>query len=184
MSKLLDQAYQFELVDDNSNSVKYDFVSIGEIEVPKRVAIVPLEEFSEYFNIGFGNLTIDRNGREEIEDMSRDNNKQDGKRVLITVFACCLDFLSNHPNAKLTFFGNTQAKHRLYKMRINATMDLIQEFFQIKGGIFNKLEVEETESGKVFLSKIDSSTLRYEYYSKPRSNLYSFITFELKEEYK
>ncbi|MCB9234817.1 MAG: hypothetical protein H6581_24400 [Bacteroidia bacterium] len=184
MNNLLEQSYQFELVSADSKLVKYDFVSVGEKEVPKRVVIVAYEELPGYFNIGFGNLFITEDGSEFIEDMSKANNKGDVDKLLITVFACGLDFLSTNPNSKLTFFGNTRAKHRLYKMRINANLFSIQEFFEIKGGIIQEIEIRETEEGKEFPSGIDLSTFQYENYAVGNSNLYSFITFELKEEYK
>lgn len=51
MEKLLDVVYDFQQVDDDPKSVKYDFVSLGEKEVPKRVSFVPYKDSLSSFTI-------------------------------------------------------------------------------------------------------------------------------------
>ena len=78
MEDLLNESYEFEQVDNNPTHTKYDFVSRGIKEIPKRVSIVkyPQPGLERYYNLGFGNICIDKNGRESISDMSRENNKR------------------------------------------------------------------------------------------------------------
>lgn len=188
MDSLIKESYNYECVDDTDGSYKYDFVSVGEKEVPKRVFIQRYsnEGLERYFNLGFANITIDDEGNETISDMSRDNNKNDSDKVLKTVFTCALDFMSvkNNANSILTFYGNTTAKHRLYKSGLNKNLNSIIEYFEIKGGIIHNLEIEE-HSGepKTPISKINVDEIEYELYDVQRCNQYNFITFELKEKF-
>ncbi|MDM1408198.1 hypothetical protein [Myroides sp. DF42-4-2] len=183
LEDLINASYEYEKVDYN----KYDFISKGDKDIPKRVSITqyPNKGLENYFNLGFGNITISDDGDESISDMTRDNNKLDRDRVLKTVFTCSVDFLSNNPNAIITFYGNTSAKHRIYKIGINNNLSSISEFFHIKGGIIHDLQIEETrEKGKIPISQINVQQIEYQVYDPNKSNLYNFITFELKQEYK
>jgi hypothetical protein len=187
MIELINDSYNYEQVDDNPKSIKYDFVSLGPKDVPKRVSISKFEyeSLDKYYNLGFCNILIDDDGKETLSDMSRDNNKNDKDKVLKTVFSCALDFLSNSQESILTFYGNTSAKHRLYKMGLNNNLNAIKSCFIIKGGIIKKLELIETlDEGKIPSSKIDINSIHFEYYAKQNSNKYNFITFELKNELK
>lgn len=184
MDELLNQSYPFEVIDENPLNFKYDFVSLGEKEVPKRVSVIQYTNLDGYYNLGFGNISIAEDGKETISDMSRDNNKTDADKVLITVFGCALDFLSNNAEGKLTFFGNTALKHRLYKMKICDKIDLLSTYFSIKGGIIPNLKVVETPEGKDVAQAINVDTINYEPFTIQNSPSYHFIVFELKEEYK
>jgi hypothetical protein len=59
MADILDDVY--EQVDNNPANIKYDFVSQGKKAVPKRVSIIQYENpaLKRFFNLGFGNITID-----------------------------------------------------------------------------------------------------------------------------
>lgn len=184
MDELLNQSYTFEVVDENPINYKYDFVSIGEKEVPKRVSVIKYPNLDGYYNLGFGNINISDDGKETISDMSRDNNKTDADKVLSTVFGCALDFLSNNTEGKLTFYGNTAIKHRLYKMKICDKIDLLSTYFSIKGGIIQNLKVVETPEGKDVTEAINVDNIDYEPFEIQNSSRYHFIVFELKEEYK
>jgi hypothetical protein len=184
MDELLSMSYPFELIDDNPINYKYDFVSVGEKEIPKRVAVIKYSNLEGIYNLGFGNITISDMGHESISDMTRDNNKTDADKVLSTVFSCALDFLSNNVNSKLTFYGNTVIKHRLYKMKICNKIDLLSNYFIIKGGIIKNLSVTESNEGKVVSNQIEIENIEYEIFSKQNSPKYHFIVFELKEELK
>lgn len=117
--------------------------------------------------------------------MSRDNNKYDKDKVLKTVFTCALDFLSTFPNSVLTFFGNTSAKHRLYKIGLNNNLASIESCFIIKGGIIKDLEIiESLENGKQPNSIINIEKIEYQIYDPKKSVLYNFITFEIKTNFK
>jgi hypothetical protein len=184
MDELLNQSYPFEVVDGNPFNYKYDFVSIGEKEVPKRVSVIQYPSLEGYYNLGFGNITISDDGIEAVSDMSRDNNKSDADKVLTTVFGCALDFLSNNTESKLTFYGNTALKHRLYKMKICDKIDLLSTYFTVKGGIIQNLNVVETPIGKDVTDAINVDNIDYEPFNIQNSQHYHFIVFELKEEYK
>ena len=84
MEELFENSYDFEQVDKNPLSIKYDFVSSGEKEVPKRVILTNynLSGLERYYNLGFGNITITDEGEEKISDMSRNNNRNDKDKVL------------------------------------------------------------------------------------------------------
>jgi len=187
MEDLINESYAFELVDNNPLHTKYDFVSNDEKEIPKRIAIIkyPQPGLERYYNLGFGNISINENGIESISDMSRNNNKNDTDKVLKTVFTCALDFLSTSPDSILTVFGNTFAKHRLYKMRLNKNLTSIESCIIIKGCIINDLEViESAETGKKPNSVINIDQIDYQAYNPFKSHVYNFITFELKEDFK
>lgn len=186
MEDLINESYEFEQVDNNPLHTKYDFVSKGKKQIPKRISIrkYPHAGLERYYNLGFGNIFIDEDGKESISNMSRDNNN-DKDKVLKTVFTCALDFLSGSPNSILTFFGNTFAKHRLYKMGLNNNLASIQSYFIIKGGIINNLEIIETlDNRKQPNSIIKIEKIEYETYNPNKSSLYNFITFELKDNFK
>lgn len=187
MEELFEKSYSFEQVDDNLQSIKYDFVSVGEKDVPKRVVLTNynLVGLENYYNLGFGNIYIDDDGNETISDMSRENNSGDKDKVLSTVFTCTIDFLSSHTNAIVTFYGNTSAKHRIYKMGLNKNYDLLSKFFTIKGGIISGIEIEENkEEGKRPIGKINPKDIIYENYDCTKCENYNFVTLELKEELK
>lgn len=187
MEDLINESYEFEQVDNNPLHTKYDFVSNGEKEIPKRIAMIkyPHPGLERFYNLGFGNIFIAENGNESISNMSRDNNKNDKDKVLKTVFTCALDFLSTSPNSILTFFGNTFAKHRLYKMGLNKNLTSIESCFIIKGCIINDLEiVESLENGKEPNSIININQIEYQIYNPAKSSMYNFITFELRDNFK
>ncbi|TPG37802.1 DUF6934 family protein [Flavobacterium pectinovorum] len=183
MEDLINSSYDFELVDNNLTNIKYDFVSSGKRQILKRVALRQYEAFGleKYYNLGFGNLSIDEYGNEKISDMSRENNLGDKDKVLQTVFICALDFLSISPNSIVTFYGNTFSKHRLYKISLNKNLLALQKYFIVKGGIIKDLKVKETIKGKDVLSRINIDNIIYEPYAPNNSRDYNFITFELIE---
>lgn len=192
MSDFIEDSYPFELVDQNPYNWKYDFVSIGtesskHKKVPKRViiSVLNIKGFESYYNLGLANIKIDKNGFERLSDMSRDNNKNDKDKVLKTVFTCALDFLSYSPDAKLVFFGNTFAKHRLYKIGLNQHLESIEKYFVIKAGIIPNLKVNIDENGRKTPSlDFDPTGVIYEAYLPTKSKFYNFITIELKTIYK
>ena len=112
MEDIVDESYEFEEIDNTETNVKYDFVSKGDKEVPKRVMLTKYEllGLENYYNLGFGNLSIDKDGIEHISDMSRDNNKDDKDKVLKTVLTCTLDFVSNSSESVVLYFGTTISK--------------------------------------------------------------------------
>jgi len=188
MEHFIHNAYTFELVDDNPKATKYDFVSVGKKNIPKRVSIrqFPHKGYEQFYNLGFGNISIDKNGAESISDMSRDNNQDDANKVLRTVIVCALDFLVNNPNATLLFYGNTHAKQRLYKIGINNNLEDIRLFLNLKGFIIDDIKLKDNNDGsKELANKVIEPNSIFSYPYKPiNSNQYHFITLELKDELK
>jgi len=186
MPTFLDDIYPFKLVDDNPEHFKYNFVSKGQKDITKRVSIRLCEfpDYNKYFYLEFGNITFNAQNEEKVCDMTRDNNKGDAGKVLKTVFACAFQYFSTFSDSILAFYGNTSAKHRLYKGLINKNLSELQTFFIIKGGIITDLELIETiEYGKE-PKEVDPKDIIYQLYDPQHSMKYSFITFELKDEFK
>lgn len=188
MEKLINEIYSYEQVDYNPKSIKYDFVSKGEKEIPKRVSLTQYQQkdLENFYNLGLTNILINEIGEEKVSDMSRDNNKCDSEKVLKTTLVCALDFLTQFHDAKVIFQGNTNAKQRLYKMAVNSNFDELSEFCHIKGGYINGLEIEvnDSTSEKRPTGSINLKNLVYENYNISESSKYHFITFELKEDKK
>ena len=183
MKEIIEDAYEFELVDDNPMNLKYEFISIGEKPILKRVAFNNYKSLglNNIYNLGFGNLNVHENGEESVFDLSRDNNKHDKTKVLNTVFTCVLDFLIQNPHTIVTFYGNTSAKHRLYRMEITAKYSVISECLIVRAGIIKNLKVEESmNDGKYPISKIKVEDIMIEDYNPNDSKFYNFFAFQLK----
>ena len=186
MKEIIEDAYEFELVDDNPFKIQYHFRSRGAKEIIKRVEFVSYSDFGldHVYNLGFGNLVMNEHGEEVITDLTRDNNN-DNQKVLNTVFSCALNFLTIHQNALLTFYGNTTAKHRLYKIQLASKISAIKECFSIKGGVVPNLQTNENETdGKIVVSEIDLMSIEVSDYLLEESSLYNFFVFELRPDLK
>jgi|GEM_PF-1880281 len=186
MTDLIGDSYPFEKIDNNPEKNKYEFISPGITNIAKRVSITkyPQPGLEKYYNLGFGNITIDVKGIETVSDMDRNNNA-DGDKVLKTVLTCALDFMADNPNAILTFFGNTVAKHRLYKMQLNKNIEAVKLYFVIKGAVIKDLKITEDDEGRKFPEReIYIDNILYENYEIQHSPLYNFITFELNPQLK
>lgn len=189
MSSLIDESYNFERVDSSKLFPKYEFVSLGIKEIPKRVVLSTFKfkfpNLENYYNLGFGNIYINpETGKESIDDMSRNNNS-DIDKVLKTVLTCVLDFLSSSPDTKITFYGNTISKKRLYNMLISKHIDSIKDFFIVKGGIIIDLVTSINSDGsKNIESTLDIDSTKIENYNTQNSRYYDFIILELIDELK
>lgn len=76
MEKLIDLCYDYEFKDE-AEGIKYEFVSVGTMEIPKRVTFSPVDGLSNYYNLGLTNISIDEEGNETASDMSRENSIND-----------------------------------------------------------------------------------------------------------
>lgn len=183
MQELIANSYAFELVDDDTAYYKYDFVSEGVTEVPKRVAIRKIPGAgSSVYNLGFGDITISEDGTETIDDKARNVNKTEGNKILSTAFLCAIDFLSSVDGATVVFFGNTLIKHRLYRMRVCGYLDELNEFLEVKGAILPSYPVVLDDEGfKQITEQIDPATIQYEQFDPKNCSSYNFMTFSIKE---
>ena len=177
MQEILDNSYPYELVDVKPEHYKYDFVSVGIKEIPKRVSIRPI--WQEYYNLGFGNIKINDNGEEEIDDTAKNDNKTDGDKILCTALSCSLDFLIRNDGTKIAFFGNTALKHRLYKMRLCGKLESLKQSLVLKGAIINDYTIKLDANGYKVLGQIDPNKIQYEDFDVTNCNHYNFITFEI-----
>ena len=177
MQEIIDNSYPYQLVDTNPDHFKYSFVSSGIKEIPKRVSIRPV--INNYYNLAFGDIKINENGEEYIDDKSRNENKVDGDKILCTALICSLDFLTRFDDKKIVFFGNTPAKHKLYKMRLCRKVSLLNQFLILKGAIIKNYKVKIDEEGYKIIEQINPDKIQYEIFDIKNSNRYNFITFEI-----
>lgn len=181
MQELINNAYKYALVDNDQKSFKYDFISTGISEVPKRVNIRQIsQDYPQFYNLGFGDISISANGEELVEDKNRNSNITDGNKILSTAFLCAIDFLTNVDDATVIFFGNTPLKHRLYRMRICGCLNSLTEFISVKGAIIPNYKVPLDNDGfKKITESIDPETIYYEQFDPNNCSSYSFMTFIL-----
>lgn len=183
MQEIIDHSYLFELVDDDPICYKYDFVSEGTQEVPKRVSIRNITQaYPLFYNLGFGDILVDEEGQENINDKARNINKTDGDKILNTAFLCCLDFLSTVDNATIVFFGNTPAKHRLYQIKVSGKLNQLQEYLDVKGAIIENYTIGlDNEGFKEITQRIDPQKIKYEQFVTQNCRSYNFMTLTVKK---
>ena len=61
-------------------------------------------------------------------------------KLFFTICEIALDFLKEHPDAIVSFHGNTQSKSRLYSIFISQHLDFIADKFQVLGETENEIE--------------------------------------------
>jgi hypothetical protein len=184
--------YNFEGITDNV--YKYRFISEGNKEITKVIAFRPMEGYNNTYNLGFGNLET-QNDEVHVNDKSTDNNS-DGNKVLSTVFACMVHFLKQEPSGKVSFFGNTESKHYLYKLKVSSNLVALNEEFDVYGGMVNpKIPIKEytytcTKSGRERTRTIKEKDLEnsapinitsIERYTSDNFREYDFVLFRLKQ---
>jgi len=103
----------------------YDFVSIGpKGKVHKRVCLRWIGGTTvSIYNLSFGDLDSNTGA---INDEVTTNNR-DRRKVLATVAAAILAFLSAWPGAYVVAQGSTDARNRLYQAGILSVLDEINE---------------------------------------------------------
>lgn len=123
--------YSFEGIKDDI----YLYRFISSVDGNDIIKIVSLSSprGDDWYNLGFGNLEEDENGDPCVNDQSENNNK-DFDKVLASVFSCLVHFLKERPGAKIFFFGNAVHKHTMYKRKIAANINELQELFIVQGG--------------------------------------------------
>jgi len=188
MEKLIDLCYDYEFKDE-AEGIKYEFVSVGTMEVPKRVTFTPVNGLSNYYNLGLTNISIDEEGNETASDMSRENNINDDEKVMLTAFLCALDFLTldKYKDAKVIFAGNTVAKQRYYTRKVSTHLEELSKTCTIKGGRVHHLQVniDPDTQEKIPIGPIPlNEGYTYTDYTISDARSYQFITFEVKDELK
>lgn len=88
----------------------------------------------------------------EEKTWSDTNRSQPNKLSVLffTISEIVLDFFNNHPEAIVSFQGNTQSKSRLYSIFISHHLDFIADKFQVLGETEN--EIERFQANKKYLT--------------------------------
>lgn len=116
--------------------LSYKFFSVGPKGIIKKgIQYKKIKE--DVYNLAFG----DWNEQEQkIDDTVRSNNN-DRDKVLATVAATVIDFISHHPKKAIFAIGATVSRTRLYQMGIHANWQQIDKLFIIMGFINGEWEV-------------------------------------------
>src|ERR1039458_6066659 len=128
----LDNIYLYSFEGIRDSVYEYRFISEGNENITKVVTLRPIKNQEGFYNLGFGNLEIN-GGKTIINDESTENNS-DYDKVLETVFACMLHFFKQEHKARVVFFGNTEHKHFIYKMKVSAKLEKLKKELVIMGG--------------------------------------------------
>lgn len=190
MQNLISQSYKYNYVNNEKSSedIVYEFISLGDLEINKRVTISKIGgALSDYYNLALNDYSVDEEGVETESYMSRVDNKDDEK-VLLTSFVCALDFLTmeKFKDSKVIFMGNTHAKHRYYKIKVASNFNELSGICTIKGGFIDglKLSIDQETQEKNPLNHPLYATderIHQEDYDIKSSGKYNFIIFEVKE---
>ena len=98
----------------------------------KLVAYTPLKNLPDGYNLGFGTLKINEEGKEYLDgDEISDNG--DRNKILATIALTAFTFIDNYPNKKIYLTGSDKVRTRLYQMAINHAFDILSEKFIIYG---------------------------------------------------
>lgn len=127
---MLTQKERYDFIAD-SGFARFTFKSIGLKGVlTKVIEYTPIYiNGVKLYNLGFGDL--DENTG-ELDDMSISNNG-DRDKVLATVAATLLDFISYIPDARIYVEGSTVARTRLYQIALMANLNEITQILNVYG---------------------------------------------------
>jgi hypothetical protein len=127
------EKYQYNT---GSSFLDFEFESCGPNgRIKKVVSYIP--QFAhgiKYFNLGFGDWDPQTG---DINDLCISNNG-DKDKILATIAATVLEFLSRFPDAMIYALGSTMARTRLYQMGIAANWPAIDSLLDVYGFIDNR----------------------------------------------
>jgi hypothetical protein len=111
--------------------LRYTFYSTGPRGSIKKIVNFDLFKIwdNEYYNLGLG----DWNERENRIDHTITTNNLDTEKVLASVAHIILDFSKRRPETFISFEAHTESRMRLYKMKINKYLRLIETDFELFG---------------------------------------------------
>lgn len=84
---------------------------------------------SDAYELGFGKWDSKSN---TLDDLFETNNN-DVDQILATVAEKALEFLLNHPNARIFATGSTPGRTRLYQRQIAKNLDIIPPSLRVQG---------------------------------------------------
>ena len=159
----------------------YEFDSVGEIVVKKRVKIFVLDKSrTDIFNLSLVNEELNENAEIIESDTSNKNNKKDWEKVLNTTFLCCIDFIRSHEWASILFFGNTNFKQLIYKRKIAMNLGDLATEFSVFGVLVNYELIYTDELGnEITILNEDFEKRKDSLNKKPKNVIFKgFETFK------
>lgn len=122
-----EKAYAFLLMQEQA---LYEFTSVSSNKkIVKAVLLESSKTADKLFNLAL--MDADDEGLLSDEVESRNG---DLRKVLATVFQIIRHFLDRHPKAIISFRGNDERRHRLYRVAIAHELQYLARDFEIYGG--------------------------------------------------
>lgn len=144
-----EKAYAFQLVREQA---LYEFTSTSTNRtIVKAVLLESSRTAERLFNLAL----MDADDQGELSDEVESRNG-DLKNVLATVFRIIDHFLDRHPNKIISFRGNDERRHRLYRIAITHELQHLTRKFEIYGGKGNTIFLFEpnTRYEQYYIKKI------------------------------
>ena len=109
------------------------FYSEGPKGVLKKLIIYsPLDDLTDVYNLGFGTLKINQEGKEYLDGTEVSDNG-DRDKILGTIALTVFSFTDKYPDKKVYLTGSNKIRTRLYQMAINHAYGELSERFIILG---------------------------------------------------
>lgn len=133
---------------DRYTNIKFDenyhmflFLSKGpKGTLPKLIVYSPLKDLEDGYNLGFGTIKINPDGKEYLDgDEISDNGDRD--KILATIAYTVFTFISNYPDKKVYLSGSDKIRTRLYQMAINHAFEELSEKLLIFGDVSDQPDV-------------------------------------------
>jgi hypothetical protein len=132
---------KYETVDKSTESMQFEFISTGTKDI-KKVVQYSQTNNPDIFNLGFGDLILDKYGEPKLDergdfiiDDEKESNNGDRNVVLATVASTAYNFSQSYPDKIISFYGNTPAKQRLYRIAICKELVQLNNDWHIYGVI-------------------------------------------------
>ena len=134
----------------NTSGFDYEFESIGNKGIIKKVASFTEIAKPSIYNFGFGDL--DENKGEIIDNISSNNG--DHEKILVTLGYIILDFITQNPTAQILIKGTDERRTRLYQINISKYWGYIQQNFEVYGLFGDKWQpFQKGKNYKAFLGR-------------------------------
>jgi hypothetical protein len=136
------------------DEIFFIFLSEGKITIPKLIVFSPSKkDGAQYYNLGFGDLTIEREGY-RVDDKVESNNG-DVKKVFYTVVSTLAIFFEMHPESTVRIAGSSPQRTEIYRRLIARHWEQISLLYDVRGFIDNQLElfVDSVKFDYILVSK-------------------------------
>jgi hypothetical protein len=172
-------SYDYDEIDDVST---FQFESIDEskgVSIGKVIEMSPSDYMDGIYNVALSNQVVEDGEIVGYSDTSRENNKQDGEKVIDTVFSCMLRFLEYNPSVTVGYCGNTPLKRRYYNMRMAVNIEVLENEYYVFGGIADFDESKDENNEKV-ITNVHIDEDKIERYKVSNSRNYHFVLIRKK----